>query len=153
MGAFHQHAQPGDACGRSFALVTPYYIAQVEDTNLDFFLFAADTPAEIIDAYTNLTGKSPLLPVWSYGLWMARAYYRTADELLDVVKEMRARQIPLDVILLDGRAWHKPETRFDFSWDPDRYPDPLGFVKQLDEHQCAPVPVGISVYFHIQPAF
>jgi len=110
------------------------YIAQVEDTNLDFFLFAADTPAEIINAYTVLTGKTPLLPVWSYGLWMARAYYRTADELLDVVKEMRARQIPLDVILLDGRAWHKPETRFDFSWDPERYPDPVGFIRQLDAY-------------------
>lgn len=111
------------------------YITQVEDAGMDFFLFAADTPAEIIDAYTNLTGKTPSLPIWSYGLWMARAYYRTADELLDVIKEMRARQIPLDVILLDGRAWHKPETRFDFSWDLERYPDPGEFIKQLDAYQ------------------
>lgn len=110
------------------------YIAQVEDANLDFFLFAADTPAEILDAYTNLTGKSPQLPLWSYGVWMARAFYRTADDLLNAVKAMRAKDIPLDVILLDGRAWHKPETRFDFSWDPDRYPDPAGFMARLKEY-------------------
>jgi len=109
------------------------YVAHVEDSKLDFFLFAADSPAEIIDAYTDLTGKTPLLPLWSYGVWMARAYYKTADELLDAVKGMRSRQIPLDVIVLDGRAWHKPETRFDFAWDPVRYPDPQGFMKQLEE--------------------
>ena len=109
------------------------YILQIEDKSLDFFLFAKDTPAAILDAYTDLTGKSPGLPDWSYGVWMARAFYRTAEELLEVVKEMRKREIPMDVILLDGRAWHRPETRFDFSWDPERYPDPADFIHQLDE--------------------
>ena len=109
------------------------YILQIEDACLDLFLFAQKTPADILDAYTDLTGKSPSLPQWSYGAWMARAFYLTADELLDVVKGMRAKEIPLDVILLDGRAWHRPETRFDFSWDPVRYPDPAAFMRQLDK--------------------
>ena len=109
------------------------YIAQVADSELDFFLIASESPAQTIDAYTNLTGKTPTLPLWSYGVWMARAFYKTADELLDAVKGMRSRQIPLDVIVLDGRAWHKPETRFDFAWDPERYPDPGSFMKQLEE--------------------
>lgn len=109
------------------------YLLQVEDTNLDFFLFKQPTPKEIINAYTNLTGKSPLLPEWSYGVWLARAYYYNADELLNAVTNMREREIPLDVVLLDGRAWHKANTRFDFSWDPERYPDPAGFVKKLNE--------------------
>jgi alpha-D-xyloside xylohydrolase len=110
------------------------YIVQVEDTNLDFFLFACDSPAAILESYTNLTGKSPRLPLWSYGVWLGRAFYRTADELLSVVSEMRTKNIPLDVVLLDGRAWHKMETRFDFSWDPERYPDPAGFMAKLKEH-------------------
>jgi alpha-D-xyloside xylohydrolase len=109
------------------------YLFQVEDTNLDFFVFTQTTPADIIDSYTNLTGKSPFLPEWSFGVWLARAYYYTAEELLDAVTNMREREIPLDVVLLDGRAWHKPSTRFDFSWDPERYPDPAGFVKQLSD--------------------
>lgn len=109
------------------------YIAQVADSELDLFFILGDTPNQIINTFTNFTGKSPSLPLWSYGLWMSRAYYQTAEALLDVVKEMRARHIPLDVIVLDGRAWHKPETRFDFSWDPDRYPDPKSFMKQLKE--------------------
>jgi alpha-D-xyloside xylohydrolase len=109
------------------------YVLQIEDQNLDVFLFAVDSPAEVIKKYTDLTGSSPELPDWSYGVWMARGYYHTAEELMEAVQGMRDRNIPLDVILLDGQAWHKRETRFDFTWDPDRYPDPPAFVKQLKD--------------------
>ncbi len=64
---------------------------------------------------------------------MSRAYYKTADEIMEVAQKLRERRIPCDVLTLDGRAWHKSETRFDFAWDPDRYPDPAGFVRTLRE--------------------
>ncbi len=107
------------------------YIAQLEDPNLDLFLLAADTPAGLLRQYTHLTGRAPQPPRWSYGVWMSRAYYHTADEALEVVRTLRQRRIPCDVLLLDGRAWHKMETRFDFQWDPERYPDPAAFVAEL----------------------
>jgi alpha-D-xyloside xylohydrolase len=109
------------------------YILKIEDPNLDLFLIAGETPAALIEKYTWLTGRAPLPPLWSFGMWMSKAYYQTADELLEVARKLRQRRIPCDVITLDGRAWHKPETRFDFSWDPDRYPDPAGFVRRLQE--------------------
>jgi alpha-D-xyloside xylohydrolase len=109
------------------------YILKIEDANLDLFLIAGETPAAILERYSWLTGRAPLPPQWSYGMWMSRAYYQTADELLEVAQKLRQRRIPCDVITLDGRAWHKPETRFDFSWDPDRYLDPAGFVRSLRE--------------------
>ena len=107
------------------------YVMQIGDANLDLFLLVGKTPAEILERYTNLTGRPPRLPTWSYGIWMGRAYYQTADELLEAAQGMREREIPCDVMLLDGRAWHKMETRFDFSWDHERYPNPAEFVQQV----------------------
>ncbi|NLG71254.1 MAG: alpha-xylosidase [Chloroflexi bacterium] len=107
------------------------YILQVFDAELDLFWIAAHSPAEIIERYTHLTGRAALPPRWSYGMWMSRAYYKTAEEALTVAETLRRRQIPSDVILLDGRAWHRMETRFDFTWDPERYPDPAAFVQKL----------------------
>jgi len=107
------------------------YIIQLFDTELDMFFLVADSPSEILERYTYLTGHSSLLPRWSFGVWMSRAYYRTAEIALDVAQKLRKRKIPCDVLLLDGRAWHKMETRFDFKWDLDRYPDPSGFVRKL----------------------
>jgi len=115
------------------------YILQVHDTDLDIFLMTGNTPAEILDKYTSLTGKAQQPPRWSYGAWMSRAYYQTAEETLDVAEKLRKREIPCDVIVLDGRAWHKMETRFDFQWDEDRYPEPAEFVSRLDKmdfHLC-----------------
>jgi alpha-D-xyloside xylohydrolase len=107
------------------------YIIKVNDDDLDLFLFCGDTPAEIIEKYTFLTGKAPEAPRWTYGAWMSRAYYQTAEEVLDVAQTLRRREIPCDVLVLDGRAWHKMETRFDFQWDNDRYPDPADFVQKI----------------------
>ncbi len=109
------------------------YVVKVDDPNLDIFLLFADSPAEMLSKYTALTGRTELPPTWSYGMWMSRAIYKTADEILEVAQQLRERRIPCDVLTLDGRAWHKAETRFDFSWDPDRYPDPAGFVHKLRE--------------------
>lgn len=107
------------------------YILQVFDAGLDLFFIAADSPAQMLERYTHLTGRAPLPPRWSYGMWMSRAYYRTAESALDTAEKMRERKIPCDVLLLDGRAWHSMEDRFDFQWDSKRYPDPAGFVRRL----------------------
>jgi len=109
------------------------YILNIQEANLDLFFFSGETPAKILEKYTWLTGRAPLPPRWSFGMWMSRAFYKTADELLEVASKLREHHIPCDVITLDGRAWHPSETRFDFSWDPERYPDPAGFVARLKE--------------------
>ena len=112
---------------RSYALL-------VDDEAIDLFLFAADTPAGIIDLYTQLTGRAPAVPDWSLGLWVSRAYYRTPEEAAEVAAKLRARKIPCDVLTLDGRAAWKVETRFNFQWDPDRFPDPKSALAAIKAH-------------------
>ncbi len=109
------------------------YAVQVADTVIDLFLIAAPDPASMIRRYTDLTGRAPALPRWSFGVWLSRCYYRTGDELMAAAHGMRERGIPCDVITLDGRAWLKVDTRFAFVWDEDRYPDPAGFCRQVKE--------------------
>ena len=107
------------------------YAVVVDDEALDLFLFAADTPAGILGAFTALTGRAPEVPVWSLGLWVSRAYYTTPEEAVGVAQRLRERRIPCDVITLDGRAAWKVETRFNFEWDPDRFADPRASLAAL----------------------
>lgn len=107
------------------------YVIKLCDQELDLFFIAGESPAEIIKAYTALTGRATPPPRWSYGTWMSRAYYQTAEVALEVAEKLVEREIPCDVLLLDGRAWHTMEDRFDFQWDRKRYPDPAGFVEKL----------------------
>lgn len=107
------------------------YVLRVDEPALDIFLLAAPTPAGLLERFTLLTGRAPLPPRWSFGVWMSRAYYRTAREALQVAQALREQRIPCDILVLDGRAWLKVETRFAFEWDAERYPDPSAFVRDL----------------------
>lgn len=100
---------------RSYALV-------VDDEALDLFLFAAGTPAIILDLYTQLTGRAPGVPLWSLGLWMSRACRDAPDDAVALAAKLRERRIPCDVLTLDDRAARRGAMRFDQRFDRERSP-------------------------------
>lgn len=68
---------------------------------LDYWIVCADTPAQIVEAYANVTGKVPMMPEYGLGFWQCKLRYQTQEELLDVAREYRKRNLPLDVIVVD----------------------------------------------------
>ncbi|MGE5171727.1 MAG: glycoside hydrolase family 31 protein [Rudaea sp.] len=111
------------------------YAVMVEDEALDLFVFAGDTPASILDHYTHLTGRPAGVPRWSLGLWVSRAAYATPDEAAAVAMRLRERKIPADVMTLDARSAFDTATRFDFTWDASRFPDPAAALGKIKAHK------------------
>jgi alpha-D-xyloside xylohydrolase len=107
------------------------YVLVIEDEALDLFFIAGQDGAAILERYTHLTGRTPMLPEWSFGVWLSRAYYKTPQEMLDVAHGIREAGVPADVITLDGRAWQDTDTRFAFEWDPKRFNDPKDLCDRL----------------------
>ncbi|MEM9168366.1 MAG: TIM-barrel domain-containing protein [Pseudomonadota bacterium] len=107
------------------------YGVLVEDDSLDLFLFSGENGAQLLEQYTDLTGRAPEPPTWSLGVIVSKAYYQDSDELLAKAREIRRRRMPCDTITLDGRAWLETEKRFAFEWDKTRYPDPKGILDEL----------------------
>jgi len=98
------------------------YTALIEDPCLDVFFFTsrdANKGADIIRQLTDLTGRASVPPQFSGGVILSKAYYQDADELLAVAREVREREMPCDVITIDGRAWQDTRTRFAFEWVGD----------------------------------
>ena len=98
------------------------YALAVDDEALDLFLFAAGTPADILDRYARLTGRAPAVPLWSLGLWVAREPHATPDDAVALATRLRERRIPCDVLLLDDSDAWSGTTRFDQRWDRERFP-------------------------------
>ncbi|MBL8516471.1 MAG: alpha-xylosidase [Betaproteobacteria bacterium] len=109
------------------------HVLEVEDDALDLFCFAG-APAEMLERYTALTGRPALPPLWSYGMWLSRAYYRTPADALAAAQQLRDLAVPCDVITLDGRAAWEVKTRFNFQWDPARFDDPPRILAALKAH-------------------
>ncbi len=115
------------------------YAAHVEDEVLDLFFIAGDSPRDFIKRYTDITGRTKDVPLWSLGNWISRAYYKTFEEAEDVARTIRDREIPCDVFALDGRAWLDTDTRFYFEFDASRYPEPekfMAIMKELSMKLC-----------------
>ncbi|MBO4849466.1 MAG: alpha-xylosidase [Prevotella sp.] len=99
------------------------------DEQMDFFIFFGQ-PKDILDAYTNVTGKSPLPPLWTFGTWMSRITYFSQEEGLDVAKQLRKNKIPSDVIHFDT-GWFGVDWQCDYQFAKDRFPDPVAMLKTM----------------------
>ena len=107
------------------------YVVLVDDEALDLFLFAAATPAGILDRYTELTARPASVPLWSLGLAVSRIACATPEEAASVADEFRTRRLPCDLLMLDGSATWDARTRFDFEWDAERFADPAGAIAAI----------------------
>ena len=107
------------------------------DEKIDLFLFFGE-PKEILDEYTNITGKSPMLPLWTFGTWMSRITYFSQEEGLDIANKLRQHRIPSDVIHFDT-GWFDVDWQCDYEFSKNRFKDPVAMLKKMDRmgfHTC-----------------
>ncbi len=97
---------------------------------LDYWITADDTPKNILENYTEVTGRAPEFPENVLGLWQCKLRYRTQDEVLEVAREYKRRGIPLDVIVIDFFHWIR---QGDWSFDPKYWPAPQKMLDELKE--------------------
>ena len=107
------------------------------DELMDFFIFFGE-PKEILDEYTNITGKSPMMPLWSFGTWMSRITYFSQKEGLEIASQLRKHQIPSDVIHFDT-GWFGVDWQCDYQFSKERFENPESMLRQLADdgfHTC-----------------
>lgn len=110
-------------------------------TTLDYWIVAGDTPSEIVEAYANATGKVPMMPEYGLGFWQCKLRYQTQDELLEVAREYKRRNLPIDLIVIDFFHW---PLQGEWKFDPTYWPDPDAMIKELQE-------LGIELMVSIWP--
>lgn len=101
---------------------------------LEYVLFFADDMKGVLNAYTKMTGRPSLPPLWSSGLWLSTSFLTSYDEntVLSFVDGMKERGIPLEVFHFDC-LWMKEYEWCSFTFDERTFPDPKGLLKKLHE--------------------
>ena len=99
------------------------------DELLDVFVFFGD-PKTVLSEYTALTGRSPVPPLWSFGLWMSRITYNSEAQVRDVAAKLRSHRIPADVLHLDT-GWFETDWRSDFRFSTSRFANPGALMHDL----------------------
>src|SRR6056297_1822125 len=90
---------------------------QIETTEgeLDYYFIHGDYMKDILSNYTDITGKTPLPPKWSFGLWMSRNSYNSQQEMIETGEKLRKEEYPCDVLHLDA-GWFDEPLRCDFEF-------------------------------------
>ena len=120
--------------GASYIGATRLFMA---DETMDFFVFLGE-PKDILNEYTEITGKSPMLPLWTFGTWMSRITYFSQEEGLDIAQKLRQHRIPSDVIHFDT-GWFDVDWQCDYEFSKRRFKNPVAMLKRMREmgfHTC-----------------
>ena len=103
-----------------------------EGESLDYVVLAGPTPKDVVTRLTALTGRAPLPPAWSFGLWLTTSFTTNYDEATSTsfIDEMKRRELPLSVFHFDC-FWMREFQWCDFEWDKRQFPDPEGMLARL----------------------
>ena len=84
--------------------------------DLDVLLLYGDNMKDIVKLYTDISGKSMLLPKYVYGLTYVAPMYQNQFEILNDMMKYREKHIPLDNVSLEP-GWMS--TYYDYSFNKD----------------------------------
>ncbi|MFK7782997.1 TIM-barrel domain-containing protein [Psychroserpens sp.] len=96
-------------------------------------VIAGESWFDIVDNYTDLTGKQPMLPRWALGNFSSRFGYHSQKETIETIDAFREEQIPVDAIILD-LYWFGKElkgTMGNLEFLKDSFPNPKQMIKNL----------------------
>ena len=97
---------------------------------LDYWVTAGDTPAEIEEHFADAIGKVPMMPEYGLGFWQCKLRYYNQEQVLNVAREYKKRGIPLDVFVIDYYHWPRCG---DYRFDEEYFPDPKAMIDELHE--------------------
>jgi alpha-glucosidase len=99
-----------------------------EGGELNYYFFYGPSIKKILGRYADLTGHMPLPPMWALGNQQSRWGYYPDTMVEQVVREYRARDLPLDVIHLDIDYMQGYRI---FTFDTSRFPNPKALTEKL----------------------
>ena len=126
----------------------------VPSESLEYYVIGGGSPASAVMNYTKLTGRPPLVPEYSFGLWLSTSFTTDYSEetINSFIDGMTERDIPLQVFHFDC-FWMREFRWCDFEWDKRQFPDPEAMLKRLRERGLA-VCVWINPYIaQLSPLF
>ena len=101
---------------------TPPEGRRYSKTDVEYFVMLGD-PEKIMESYSDITGKAPIMPKWSLG-FMNFEWGNNQIEMFNMIDKYRAKDIPIDAYGLDY-DWKKyGEGNYgSFNWNTNNFPD------------------------------
>ncbi len=100
----------------------------IDTGDLDMWFICGDSPEELMQKWTDLTGRCKRPPLWSLGFHQCRWSYMSQKEVLSIVDTFKKKVIPIDAIWLD--IDYMQDYRV-FTWNAKTFPKPAEMCAAL----------------------
>ena len=96
-------------------------------------VIAANTWEELVETYTDLTGKQPMIPRWALGNFSSRFGYHSQKETEKTINKFFEEEIPVDAVILDLYWFGKDikGTMGNLEFYKDSFPNPQQMIANL----------------------
>jgi len=145
-GIFLNSIHPYNSTFRMGCEVSDIYSFETRDPQLDYYFIYGPGFKHILGRYTELTGRTPLIPKWGFGT--RQAGYWDQKQIEEYSRMYRDKDIPCDVFHVDSSWLNKgseylgqgfglepyprnPRGYVDFKWDDRQFPDPKAMISKL----------------------
>jgi alpha-glucosidase (family GH31 glycosyl hydrolase) len=98
-------------------------------------IIVGETWEDLIDNYTDLTGKQPMIPRWALGNFSSRFGYHSQHETEETIEKFKEEEIPVDAVILD-LYWFGKEmkgTMGNLEVYKDSFPDMKGMISKFNQ--------------------
>ncbi|MAJ31029.1 MAG: glycosyl hydrolase [Flavobacteriaceae bacterium] len=99
-----------------------------EGGEMNYYFFYGPNMAQVVEAYSSLTGTPELPPLWALGFHQSKWSYFPDSQLKSIAQTFREKQIPCDAIYLDIDYMDGFRC---FTWDKERFPDPKKLLEEM----------------------
>jgi len=115
-----------------------YYYFFAEDGELDYYFIYGPTPKEVIEGYTELTGRCYLPTIWALGYQQSRWSYKDENEVKKIAERFKEENIPCNVIYLDIDYMDGFRV---FTIDKNKFPNFEKMIEELNKEGFRVVPI------------
>lgn len=95
---------------------------------MNYYFISGDTPAKVLERFTEVVGRMPLPPRWSLGYQQCRWSYYPESRVRKLASDFRTKEIPCDVIYLDIDYMEGYRI---FTWSEKNFPEPAKMISDL----------------------
>ncbi|MCF0165402.1 MAG: DUF5110 domain-containing protein [Bacteroidales bacterium] len=112
---------------------------------IDYYFVKGDNLDEVVSGYRHITGKAPVMPKWSMGLWQCKERYTCSNDIYEVLDRFKKADMPIDMIIQDWFYWQEDQWG-SHEFDRSRYPNPKAMVDSIHD-------AGVHYMISVWPKF
>jgi alpha-glucosidase len=121
---------------------------EADAPSVDVYILGGPTPADVLEAYAELTGFPAMPAKWSLGFLQSSRFFQQTSDIIDVARTMREKQLPCDALILlstygHSKAWNKGVGHLEFH--EELWSDPAATMRTLQDEY------GLKVVTHEYP--